>query len=361
MAREIESVGGILLVSSPQNSKNLDLLENDLWDHPVYKETVQVFDRYVGRGEKGSLHPDRQLASVTHSVASHRTFKHDLVHTIAPGYLGPTSRLFKLYFTGHSIGEFGSFTEAGIMDIPVATQLLLIRENITEQLFGEGLKFMVAAVGLHVDEFQMPFKSLRDAFGNRVRAVLANKNTSTEGVISISAKSGDKEGIVSKMTDVLAEFKHPMSKGLRLVPLSIPNAFHSPYLKVEQRLFNAETEEMLNAENFRTSDREIVYSPMLRGWIRTRKQALHVVRNQLTLPVHFREGMINIAASVPNLQAIVTADILETTPKMVRRNLEGIRDIPVFNIKDQKTLNKTVNEVANILAEYQNSNLVEEV
>lgn len=330
----------ILLVNSPQNSKTVELSNINLLNEDLeYGETVCAFDRALKIPLAGSLDISRQHASVVHSVASFNAFAKGFRQTY-PGSIYPPVD-FK--FMGHSIGEMASFVEAGILDIPTTAAILEQRQFITEHPLGAGVKYMLAAVGLDISRCEAFLDSIRKQFQGKVDAVIANYNSPSEGVISVQVDK-DAEWIdgrfLARALSSLEEFKHPLAERFRVVCLPIANAFHSSFMKAEERLFISSIEPLVRTQTQRVIS-GMVYSPMMPGWVDTSEQATEVILYQLTRPVHFIQAIDDVS-KIPGLAAIVTADVKDITPRIVQDNVTGKAEIPIFNIKNTKTLLKAI-------------------
>jgi hypothetical protein len=340
----IESKPVIALISSPQNSKTSDLKNTNLLSIPVYKRIVSQFDRALGVHEGESLDEKRQIASVVNSVASHGAFVHQLRERLPTGSVSLRSDPFNLFLTGHSVGEMASMIEAGVTDIKTMAWILSERERITERPIGSGIRFMLAAVNIDIDRFEMPVRQIAEEFGGKVTAVLANRNTAFQGVFSLHATEGERGAIVRKLNELVAEFKHPHSeKPVRLFPLPIPNAFHSPMLSFEEALFIRIVKPIVSASTFRAPDPAVTYySPMIGAQVKNRRQALDVLYHQLTYGVDFKSAM-EYMALLPNLAGVVTADITGTSKKLASDNIGDAA--PIYNIEDAESLDHTVDQI----------------
>ncbi len=334
----------ILLINSPQNSKTLELPKIDLLDgNFTYRRIVSAFDEALGVPPADSLSFGRQYASVVHSVASFGAFTDGLRQTQYPGAIDPPVD-FK--FMGHSVGEMASFIEAGVLDIPTVAQILFQRQFITERPVEAGIKFMLAAVGLDISRYEAFLAKIKEQFQGKVEAVIANSNTPSEGVLSVKiaddAEEKDVKSLAAKLTSSLGEFKHPLAEGLRVVRLPIANAFHSSFMRTEERLFVGQVGPLVR-EQTRRVIHGTVYSPMMPGWVKTQKQARDIILHQLTRPVNFVQGIDDVL-KIPGLVAMVTADVKDIMPRMVQDNLTGKAEIPIFNIKNTDTLLKAIGE-----------------
>lgn len=327
----------ILLISSPQNSKTPQLREIDLLNDFAYGRTANAFGRALGVLPAESLNYNRQCASVVHSVASFGAFATGLREVLYPGSVYPAVD-FK--FMGHSVGEMAAFVGAGILDIPTASAILTQRQFITEHTLGAGIKCMFAAVGLDISRYEIFLDKIKEQFQGKVEAVVANFNSPSEGVLSVQvaedAEEKDGKSLAAKLTSSLGEFKHASAEHFKVICLPISNAFHSAFMGAEEEML-IKSEEPFVRSRIRRVTPGMIYSPMMPGWVETEEQAIGIILHQLTRPVNFVQAMKDIL-QIPNLVAIVTADVKDIMPKMVQNNLTDQTAVSLFNIKDKRTL-----------------------
>jgi hypothetical protein len=344
-----ERAGTLVLVNSPQNSKYPNLPETDLLADPIYRGVIRRFDKVLGIGDNQSLAESNQFASVVNSVATHSTFVHNLRQKLEPGRITEGEEKLKLRYVGHSVGEMASLIEAGVSDIDTIAKILRERQRITEQPLASRFRYMFAMVGIDLDRLDKELTPIKEAFGDTIKAALANRNTPSQGVLSVESAEGDGKSLARKFTEILKDFKHPLSeKGPRVIHIEqIKNAFHSFILYQEELIFQPEIDKRITGRNFRVPKPKVIYSPMLPGWIETRQQALFVLRHQLTRPVEFESGMMELL-DIPDLVGFVTTDAKDTvTPQMVRDNVKG--KAPVLNIFDLNSLKNTVDQSVDLL------------
>lgn len=348
----LENRPKILLIGNPQTSKNASLQGIDLLQVPAFKSVPDEFERVLGMAPQASLHPDRQIASVVMSIGAHRAFVTGLEERVQPGLIEPSRRKFDLVYSGHSVGEMADFVEAGICTIPTMAWMLNERERITQNPIGSGLRQMVAVVGIDADRFEASIDGLRGQLADKVDLFLANVNTNDQVVVGMSVLEGELKAARESLGGFIAELRDPITgqqlfPGARLHPLRLPNAFHTAIMALEERMYIGTIGSRLTGENFQTPREGTVYSPTLPGWVETREDVYDVVQHILTKPVKFSRAMRELRR-VPNLRAIVTADVLGTTPDMVRKNIGT--DIPILNIKDKETLDQAVSTAAELVS-----------
>lgn len=342
----------IALIGNPQSGKTPDIQQTDLIIDPVFNGYVRAFDNALGWKFTESLNYDRQIASVTFSVAAHHAFLERLRNRLPNKWDGRVKRdgnvkrdPFDLYLTGHSVGEMASFIEAGITDIETMAWFLSERERITTRPFESGVRLMMAGVNLDMRRFEMPtLEQINKELGDGVQIFLANINNPTEGVLSVLIPNGiDIKRFRVRLSSLFDHLRHPdAEKPVRFIHLeSIPNAFHSILLNWEQNTLNDLVLPSLTPDVFRDPDPSVIlYSAIYKRRIKTRSEALYVHTHQLVDGVDFWQAMMDML-SVPNLALVVTCDPKEVTPNnLVLRNTGDA--VPVVNIKDLATLDDAV-------------------
>lgn len=350
MSKE-KKAGLIVLFNSPQNSKDPDLTGTDLLTNHIFRNVVVRFDRALGVEPNQSLAEANQFACVVMSVAAHSAFAYGLKERLQPGQIYPSESIFRLSFVGHSVGEMASLIEAGITDIDKMAWILKERQEITERPFAEGVaRFMLAVVGVDIRKFEKAFKKpIKKEFGKGTRVTLANRNTPSQGVVSVETSEGDPRSVARRLTDLFREFQYSESeKPPRFLHLqNIRNSFHSIILSKEEKMLQRFIAQRLKKEDFSVLKPERVYSPMLGRWIKSDKDAWEVVNRQLTLEVKYSEAIQRLSHE-PDLVAFVSADVKEDiTPKMLRDNIGD--KVPQINIKDMKSLNDAIEQTSELL------------
>lgn len=332
----------LLLISSPQTSKNGHLPQTDLLEVGYFRTVVSQFDQALKLPDSGSLHPDRQIATVVFSVAAHRAFVRGLMDEIQPGLLDPSQSRFGLKFMGHSVGEMAALIEAGVCDIPTMAWMLNERERITKTPISSGLRLMAAVAGIDADNFEQHLDLLSKLLRDRANIHLANLNAPKQVVVALDVFKGEAEPVLDTLARALSGL-HPRA---RLVRLGVENAFHSAAMRTEEGIYEKIIAPMLNKNNFRDPPEGVVYSPMLPGWIDTWDEAVDIVQHNLTRKVQFTKASKEIPR-IPHLVGIVTADYIDTTPDLVRRNIGD--GIPIWNIKSRATLDRAIEEALKII------------
>ncbi len=330
-----ESIPNLLLISSPQTSKNDNLPLTDLLAVEDFRNIVQQFDRALRLPEYGSLHPDRQIATVVYSVAAHTAFVNGLTSRVEPGLLDSTKHRFGLRFMGHSIGEMAALIEAGVCDIQTMAWMLNEREKITEAPLRSGLRLMAAVVGIDTASFEQNMDSLEAYVGEIAKVHLANLNTPRQVVVAVEVFKGEAEPVLARLATGLSA----LSPRAQLIRLKAQNAFHSAAMKGEEGLYMRAISPFLDRKHFKDPPEGVIYSPMLPGWIDTRGEAVDVTQHILTRRVQFTKAAKE-AQRIPDLVGIVTADFIDITPDLMRRNIGN--GIPIWNIKNQATLEQAI-------------------
>lgn len=340
----VEAPPVILLAGSPQTSRSPELPETDLLAVDTYRGVVNAFDSALGLPENGSLHPDRQIASVVHSVASQKVFLTALNDRLAPGTISLDNRYYYLRYVGHSVGEMSGLVIAGIYDIPAMAWILQERERITEDPARAGFRMMVAATGVDPDKLQEHFGHLKDRLAGTADVFLANINTPKQVVLSLKIMKGKADDIVASLPGHISglidpDTDQPLFSRVKVIVLKLSNAFHSAEMKVEEDMLNNVTDSRLGEQYFRSQDKGVIYSPMLDRWINSPDDVIDLMKHQLTKQVKYTNAMKKVA-KIPGLRVIVAADIVGTTPKMIKDNIGDV--VPIVNIKDIDSLNQAV-------------------
>ncbi|MCP4437845.1 MAG: ACP S-malonyltransferase [Aureispira sp.] len=132
---------------------------------------------------------------------------------------------------GHSLGEFSALVACGALDFKDALQLVYQRALAMQAACEATEGTMVAVLARDMEIVEQTCAAITDAV-----VVPANYNTPTQLVIS-----GSEDGI-AKASEALE------GKVLKLVPLSVGGAFHSPLMQSAQEKLKAAIEQT----NFKT-------------------------------------------------------------------------------------------------------------
>lgn len=339
-----------LLVGNPQTSKNETLPSIDLLKVRRFRRVVEEVDRTLGFPPQGSLDPDRQIASLVMSVASNRVFVLGLEDKIQPGLLDPGKRKFNLVHTGHSIGEMAALVGAGVCGIPVMARILNEREKITQHPLESGFRQMVAIVGVDPDMLEAQLSGIKSNFAGQANLFMANYNTPRQAVIALEGLTGEAKTALTNLGRFISEIRDPQDTGKPLFPRFklhplLPNGFHTVIMNIEQVLYMRTIAPWLTEEYFQAPTERTVYSPTLPGWVTDLDSVFDVTNHILTKPVKFSQS-IGELNRIPNLAAVITSDVLGTTPKMVKDN--GI-EVPIFNITNIESLNHAIGKSEEII------------
>lgn len=353
----------ILLVGNAQTSKSPDLPTSDLLLVPAYKGIVDHFDRESGLSPLGSLGFERQIASMVMSVAAHTAFIDELNNRVNPGLLDPRNRRYDLIFTGHSIGEMGALIEAGVCDISTMARMLKERERITRSPLQAGMqeiqqplvgavRRMLAIVGAHPDEVDAHLGQLAKRFTRPAQIFLANRNTKKQAVVGLEISEGEAENLLENLGTFISELTDPITRRpifprIKLYDLGLENAFHTALMQYEELLYIRAINSRLTDKNFIPPQERTVYSPTLPGWVSSSslEPTFNVIKHIITQPVQFMEG-VEEWKQIPNLIAVVTADVKKTVPNLLRDN--GMT-VPILNIVDRKSLGEAINKAEELI------------
>jgi [acyl-carrier-protein] S-malonyltransferase len=173
---------------------------------------------------------------------------------------------------GHSLGEFSALYSAGVFSFETTLKLVVKRGELMGRAKGGK---MVAVIGK--DAYKRAEEVMKEL--NPQKTVIANINSPLQVVIS-----GDEREV-----DEIVERIKSMAKDLRLIPLKVSTAFHSPLMDEAAREFS----EILEKVEFMEPKVPIIMNST--GKIaKSSKEVYNALKVQLRSPVLFVD-MINTA------------------------------------------------------------------
>jgi [acyl-carrier-protein] S-malonyltransferase len=182
---------------------------------------------------------------------------------------------------GHSLGEYTAYVAAGSLTATAAAQLVRRRGELMHQAGTRRPGAMAAVVGLPADQVAERCRAAA-AEGAGV-AVAANLNAPDQTVIS-----GD-PGAVTRAGELCAA-----AGAKRVIPLKVSGAFHSPLMApAEDELRRA-----LGRNPFPNPVFPVVANATAQP-VKTGRDAVHLLVDQLTAPVRWVECVQRLAALAP--------------------------------------------------------------
>jgi [acyl-carrier-protein] S-malonyltransferase len=176
---------------------------------------------------------------------------------------------------GHSLGEFSALYSAGVFSFETTLKLVVKRGELMGRAKGGK---MVALIGK--DAYKRAEEVMKEL--NPQKTVIANINSPLQVVIS-----GDEREV-----DEIVERIKSMAKDLRLIPLKVSTAFHSPLMDEAAKEFS----EILENVEFMEPKVPIIMNST--GKIaKSSKEVYNALKVQLRSPVLFVD-MINTAIEV---------------------------------------------------------------
>jgi [acyl-carrier-protein] S-malonyltransferase len=173
---------------------------------------------------------------------------------------------------GHSLGEFSALYSAGVFSFETTLKLVVKRGELMGRAKGGK---MVAVIGK--DAYKRAEEVMKEL--NPQKTVIANINSPLQVVIS-----GDEREV-----DEIVERIKSMAKDLRLIPLKVSTAFHSPLMD------EASTEFSEILENVEFMEPKVPIIMNSTGKIaKSSKEVYNALKVQLRSPVLFVD-MINTA------------------------------------------------------------------
>lgn len=173
---------------------------------------------------------------------------------------------------GHSLGEFSALYSAGVFSFETTLKLVVKRGELMGRAKGGK---MVAVIGK--DAYKRAEEAIKEL--NPQKTVIANINSPLQVVIS-----GDEREV-----DEIVERIKSMAKDLRLIPLKVSTAFHSPLMDEAAREFS----EILENVEFMEPKVPIIMNSTGK-LARSSKEVYNALKIQLRSPVLFVD-MINTA------------------------------------------------------------------
>jgi [acyl-carrier-protein] S-malonyltransferase len=201
---------------------------------------------------------------------------------------------------GHSLGEFGALTLAGVLTEEEAMTLVAKRSALMEETSSQTPGAMSAILELSPQDVE----SLCELARNEGQVVAANFNSPLQTVISGEPRA------------VSAAVRFSELKGGKAVPLPVSGAFHSPLMKPAALAFS----QILDSVEFKTPKFPVV--PNALGQPVTDPNHLkELLKDQMTSPVRF-------TSTISSLIEMGVDDFLECWPKaylgpMVRKNIKN--------------------------------------
>lgn len=196
-----------------------------------------------------------QPAILTYGVAAYRAWSEE-------GGASPSAG------AGHSLGEFTALACSGTLALADAVKLVRSRGELMQEAAKERPGGMAAISGLPDDRLE---SLLRQASEERSEVVLAGINSRNQRVVS-----GDRDAL-RRLEDLLS------GQSVRLTPLNVSGAFHSPCMESAAARFR----EVLEACVFRKSDWPVISNVTGRPHDDNPENRIRLLVSQLTEPVRW--------------------------------------------------------------------------
>lgn len=277
---------------------------------------------------------------VTKSFVSRLCFKgpmEDLTQTVALQPAMTVVNLAVLYAltkegasaditAGHSLGEYGALTCAGVLG---AEDTLRLVHKRGELMHRESLEFkgsMSAVVKLTIDQVSEVVTKIQCGLSFPRCLTIANHNTHEQIVIS-----GDPESVKAAAVEIKA------LKG-RALPLMVSGAWHSPLIKGAEDEFR----ETLSTSSFHSPKIPVIFNVTAEpcddpDQIRT------MMCDQLTRPVRWYESMVRmVREGVTCFAEVGPGNVLTGLIKKIAPEDESIKIYPVNSMKNLELFLKDV-------------------
>ena len=267
---------------------------------------------FTGSEDSLKLTANTQPAILTVSVAAYRVLAEKGVR---PDFVA-----------GHSLGEFSALVAAGALEFADAVRLVRRRGEYMQSAVPEGVGAMAAILGLAPVQVA---ELCRKAAGGQVVAP-ANLNSPEQTVISGDAAA------VKRAVELASA-----SGAKRAVMLAVSAPFHSALMLPAQQQLEVDLRktafQTLRVPLVTNVDAEIITSG---------DEARESLIRQVTLPVRWEESVRELVEQGVNT-------FVEVGPGRVLTGLlrQIDRSVHVFNVEDEKSLNSTLERLAQAQSE----------
>jgi len=247
-----------------------------------------------------------------------------MVHSYIAQFLLRERGIYPVLAMGHSLGEYSALLSVGALDFPTALGLVKERGRFMQSAVPKNGGAMAALLGL---EQEVAERVCSEADGI---VEVANYNAPGHFVIS-----GERKAVESAV--LLAEV-HGVRKVVML-PVGAP--FHSSLLTEAGERMST----ILDSANF-CELTVPVYSNVTSRPVIDRMEARELLKKQVRAPVRWEDSVRSAAKE--NIDAFI-----EVGPGRVLSGLNKriARDIPVFNVENEETLEKTISKLPSLTSQ----------
>ncbi|NJK62724.1 MAG: SDR family NAD(P)-dependent oxidoreductase [Synechococcaceae cyanobacterium SM2_3_1] len=241
--------------------------------HPVFRRTLeqcQAILEPLGIPLLQILYPERQGWSAIHATAYTQPVLFALEYSLAQ--LWRSWGIEPAAVMGHSVGEYVAACVAGVVSLEAGLQLITARGRLMQALPSTG--GMAAILASPTDILQ----------------VLA---TYPPEQISLAAMNGPHHGVISGRKQLVEQVSARFaSQGIKVVPLQVSHAFHSPCMEPMLKAFATEAEQVQFA---------IPQIPLISN-LTGQKVGVEITEanywvEHIRQPVRFAEGMASLQAA----------------------------------------------------------------
>jgi [acyl-carrier-protein] S-malonyltransferase len=225
---------------------------------------------------------------------------------------------------GHSLGEYSALTAAGVLTPADAIRLVHRRGVLMHREATRTEGAMVAVIGMTIDALT-PIVEEQQQTG--VVAV-ANHNTETQIVVTGAPQP------VRQVADLVK------AEGARAIPLKVSGAWHSPLIKGAEPDFQS----YLSEVTFKTPRFPVIHNVNAAA-IAEPEAIRGAMASQLCSPVRWYDTML-VCSGEYGVDTYIEIGPGKVLTGMLKKTLDRRANYRLLNIKDRKSLEKTLEALA---------------
>ncbi len=306
----------IVLVFSGQGAQKsgmgLDLYENDPAAKAVFDRAGEEIKRLCFTADEAELMKTENTQPAVYTVTAAATAA--LMNELSKRSIGISAA------AGHSLGEYAALTAAGVFDFSAGLSLVKQRGALMAKAPGG----CMAAVMGHTDEIISACKSASEKCGKMVLPV--NFNAPAQTVVALA------EGAMDVFSGVAAE------RGLKVIPLKVSGAFHSPQMEFVSAALGDEL------ENMELPAPKIPVYANLTAQPYELKNMRQTLAAQASSAVKWVDTVLNMRRDFPDA-VFIEVGVGNTLTGLIRKI---DRDIKCFNVTDTVSLKDTINKLTEV-------------
>lgn len=227
------------------------------------------------------------------------------------------------FSAGHSLGEYGALTSAGVVSMADTLRLVLKRGQLMHRESRQHKGAMSAIVGLDIDTVN----ELVQAGQLSGTVSVANHNSKEQIVITGSPEA------------VAAVSRAAKSNGARAIPLKVSGAWHSELIKGAEAEFNA----FLETIDFTSPNNRVIHN-VTADSCQKAPEIRQLMARQLCSPVRWYDTVCRLMAEKVDL--FIEVGPGRVLAGLLKKIVPPEYDHQVFNVGNMKTLEALVSALS---------------